>query len=114
MAKPLLGRGDFVVAHLTQPSEKLWGVLGEITPAGVTLRGLLLASFEDFTYEVQRGEASAIGLTTMFVPLHRVERLFLDEPVGEVESYQQRFARRVGRPASELLVASVQPAPTGR
>ena len=37
-----------------------------------------------------------LGLSTMFVPLFRVERIFLDEAVGEVESYRQRFQQRVG------------------
>jgi hypothetical protein len=32
----------------------------------------------------------------MFVPIFRVERVFLDEAVGEVESYHQRFRARVG------------------
>ena len=32
----------------------------------------------------------------MFVPLFRVERLFLDEPVGGVASYRETFERRVG------------------
>jgi hypothetical protein len=39
----------------------------------------------------------------MFVPLFRVERLFLDEPVGEVESYRQRFQGRVGVPVERYL-----------
>jgi len=37
------------------------------------------------------------------VPLFRVERVFLDEAVGEVESYQQRFSRRVGVPVERYL-----------
>ena len=39
----------------------------------------------------------------MFVPPFRVERVFLDEPVGEVESYQQRFSGRVGVPVQRYL-----------
>lgn len=39
----------------------------------------------------------------MFVPLHRVERIFLDERVGDVESFAERFVRRVGRPVAEVL-----------
>jgi hypothetical protein len=39
----------------------------------------------------------------MFVPLFRVERIFLDEAVGEVESYRQRFAKRVGLPVERYL-----------
>jgi hypothetical protein len=39
----------------------------------------------------------------MFVPLFRVERLFLDEAVGEVESYRQRFQQRVGMNVERYL-----------
>ena len=50
-----------------------------------------------------RGKDQTLGLCAMFVPLFRVERVFLDEPVGEVESYQQRFSRRVGVPVERYL-----------
>jgi hypothetical protein len=39
----------------------------------------------------------------MFVPLFRVERVFLDEAVGEVESYRQRFRQRVGMDVERYL-----------
>jgi hypothetical protein len=45
-----------------------------------------------------RGERDGMGLVTMFVPLHRLERMFLDERVGGVESYREVFERRVGSP----------------
>jgi len=37
------------------------------------------------------------------VPLFRVERIFLDEQVGEVESYRVRFERRTGLSAAGVL-----------
>jgi len=54
-----------------------------------------LSSFDDWARAVARREAS-LDLQTMFVPLFRVERMFLDEQVGEVESYSQRFHRMAG------------------
>ena len=39
----------------------------------------------------------------MFVPLFRVERIFLDEQVGAVESYCQRFERRVGLKVDDYI-----------
>ncbi len=95
--------GSLVVAHLVNPNEKLWGVLEELAPAGVTLRALNLGSFEDWSLELAREGRSGLGLATMFVPLHRVERIFLDERVGDVESFAERFVRRVGRPVGEVL-----------
>ena len=64
--------------------------------AGVTLRGLNVSSFDDWMSQAARREDQTLGLSTMFVPLFRIERIFLDEPVGEVESYRQRFLNRVG------------------
>ena len=98
--------GALVVAHLVNPTEKLWGVLEELAPAGVTLRAMNLGSFEDWSLELAREGRSGLALATMFVPLHRVERIFLDERVGDVESFAERFARRVGRPVAEVLAGS--------
>ena len=97
-----IGAGSLVIVHLAQPSEKLWGVLVRLAPEGVTLRGISVSSFDDWARGVARSEAT-LGLVTTFVPLFRVERIFLDEQVGEVESYGQRFRRMVGGPVEEHL-----------
>ena len=107
----MLPTGSIVIVHLVSPTEKIWGVLGEINVAGVSVRAINLSSFDDWMGEAARGEELALGLSTMFVPMHRVERLFLDEPVGEVESYSQRFARRVGKPVEAYL--GIESAPAG-
>jgi hypothetical protein len=88
--------GSIVLAHLVNPAEKLWGVLYALDATGVTIRAINVESFEDWIAQINRDEPQALGLATMFVPLFRVERIFLDEQVGEVESYCQRFERRVG------------------
>jgi hypothetical protein len=93
----MIDAGSIVIVHLSNPPEQLWGVLGDLSPAGVTLRALNVGSFEDFLAQAARGEEQSLGFSTMFVPLFRVERLFLDQQVGVVESYQQRFAQRVGQ-----------------
>ncbi|HEV3076105.1 MAG TPA: hypothetical protein VHB47_16920 [Thermoanaerobaculia bacterium] len=95
--------GSIVVVHLTNPTEKFWGVLQELAMNGVYLRGISVSSFDDWMAEAVRGKDQTLGLCAMFVPLFRVERVFLDEPVGEVESYQQRFSRRVGEPVESYL-----------
>ena len=87
------GEGALVIVHLANPTEKFWGVLERLEPVGVIYRGLSLSVFEEWMIEVARGEQPTLGLATMFVPLFRVERIFLDEQVGEVESYRQRFLR---------------------
>lgn len=98
-----LGPGAIVTVHLVNPTEKFWGVLERLEPVGVVFRGLSLEIFEIWVNELVRGEGTSLGLSTAFVPLFRVERIFLDEQVGEVESYRQRFERRTGIPAEMAL-----------
>ncbi|MFY9822443.1 MAG: hypothetical protein WAM82_13750 [Thermoanaerobaculia bacterium] len=88
--------GALVIVHLVNPTEKFWGVLQELGVAGVMLRGINVSSFDDWMAQAVRPGEQSLGLSTMFVPLFRVERIFLDEAVGEVESYRQRFQSRVG------------------
>lgn len=91
-----IGPGSLVIVHLVNPTEKFWGVLQELGVAGVMLRGINVSSFDDWMAQAMRPGEQSLGLSTMFVPLFRVERIFLDEAVGEVESYRQRFQGRVG------------------
>jgi hypothetical protein len=98
--------GTLVIIHLVNPTEKFWGILQDLGMPGITLRGINLSSFDDWMAQAARKEDQTLGLSTMFVPLFRVERMYLDESVGEVESYRQRFARRVGVPVEKYLRTS--------
>lgn len=97
--------GSAVLLHLINPTEKFWGVLESLEPVGVVVRAINLSSFDDWMAQAARHERrdQGLGLVTMFVPLFRVERVFLDEQVGEVESYRQRFRRRVGVSIEDYL-----------
>ena len=95
--------GSIVIVHLINPTEKFWGVLLELGVAGVALRGINVSSFDDWMGQAARRGDQTLGLSTMFVPLFRIERVFLDEPVGEVESYRQRFQNRVGIPVESYM-----------
>lgn len=105
IAPPEMPPGAPVIVNLNAPSEKFWGILGEIGVAGVVLRGISIESFDDWMAQAARGEERTIDLVTMFIPLFRLERVFLDETVGEVESYAERFRRRVGRGVEEFVGA---------
>ncbi len=94
--------GACVLLVLHSPREKCWGVLDEISAAGVFLRGLDLNAFEDWTQAVAHDEPF-IGLSDLFFPMWRVERVTLDESAGEVPSLAEQFARRTGRSIKELL-----------
>ncbi len=98
-----MARGSIVILNLVNPSEKYFGVLESLTRPGVTLRCINLSSFDDWLRSVANDPRPALGLATVFFPLSRVERMFLDEQVGEVESLSQTFERRVGRPVTEYL-----------
>ena len=69
----------------------------------MVLRGINLSSFDDWMLQARRQEKPSLGLSTTFMPMFRVERIFLDEQVGEVESYGQRFERSVGVTVEEFL-----------
>ena len=42
------------------------------------------------------GEEANLDVTTIFFPLFRVERVYLDEPSGSIKSYAQRFHEVTG------------------
>jgi len=98
-----LGPNSLVIANLVNPSEKFWGVLFHLDSAGIVLRGISVDAFDQWMRQVASDSTPTLDLVTMFVPLFRVERIFLDEQVGEVESYCQRFARQVGIAPQEYL-----------
>ena len=98
-----MDKGSIVTLNLANPSEKYWGRLEELGTTGVTVRGLNLASFEDWVRDLVYEDGSALGLTTVFFPMHRIERMALDEPVGQLESMSQSFERRVGKSVLEFL-----------
>jgi len=103
-----LGPGSLLTVHLVNPTEKYWGVLERLEAAGIVFRGISLDFFEEWVDELASGEGSPLGSSTMFVPLFRVEKVFLDEQVGEVESYHRRFERRTGLSAAEALGVEVE------
>ncbi len=96
--------GDPVLVVLHTPREKSWGVLDEITPAGVFLRGLDLNSFDDWLRAVTHDEPF-IGLSDLFFPMWRVERVARDEASGGIPSLYEQIEQRTGRKAEELLAS---------
>ena len=99
-----IGPGAPVIVSLHSPREKIWGVLRELNAAGVFVRGIDLNTFDDWVQMIVRGERN-MGLTHVFVPMWRVERVTLDESVDEIPSLAARFQSRVGLTVSEYLDA---------
>jgi hypothetical protein len=90
-----------VLVTLNHPREKYWGAVIAINPAGISLRGVDLNSFEDFARLVKAGED--VAPNAVFFPMHRVERVEMDSSNGEIPSIQDRFFTRTGRKFSELV-----------
>jgi hypothetical protein len=94
---------SIVVVSLHSPKEKLWGELLDISNAGITMRGIDLASFDDFVRQVLHPEGDRMGLPTLFFPMVRIERIALDESRGSIPSLAEMFEKKVGRSLMEYL-----------
>jgi hypothetical protein len=96
-------KNALVILNLVNPKEKFFGVLRSLSAAGVTLRGINIDSFDDWVRQIAHGEERNLDLITMFIPLFRVERMFLDEPCGDIASLAQQFEKGVGMGIGKYL-----------
>lgn len=94
--------GAAIIIVLHSPREKCWGVLQEINAAGVFLRGIDLNAFDDWVRAVMHDEPF-IGLSDLFFPMWRVERVARDESAGGVSSLAEQFEQRTGRSLKEFF-----------
>jgi hypothetical protein len=95
--------GVLVIATLGNPREKFWGAILHLSSEGVSLRGVDVASFDDLASQIKSGEPFTSGV--VFFPMHRVERMELDLPEGNLLSLAQRFAEKTGQDPAPLLVS---------
>jgi len=98
--------GELIVVVLHTPREKCWGILDEISPAGVFLRGLDLNAFDDWVGAVAHDEPY-VGCDDLFFTLWRIERVSKDEASGGVPSLYEQVEQRTGRTAQDLLRADI-------
>jgi hypothetical protein len=94
---------SIVIVSLHSPKEKVWGELLAINPSGITVRGIDLNSFDHFIRQMNQPDSERVGFPTVFFPMHRVERVALDEPSGSIPSMDELFARKLGRSLKEYL-----------
>ena len=90
-----------MIATLSNPREKFWGMILALAAEGLSLSGAELASFEDLTVMVRDGEPFTPAV--VFFPMHRIERVELDLPDGNLPSLSQRFLNKTGREPSAVL-----------
>lgn len=100
--------GTAVVIVLHSPREKCWGILDEISMAGVFLRGLDLNSFDDWLRAVVH-EEPFVGFGDLFFPMWRIERISRDETAGGIPSLCEQVERRTGRTIREVTAGEVMP-----
>ena len=96
-------QGALVIATMTSPREKFWGAILHLGAEGVSLRGVDVSSFDDLASQIKNGEPFTSGV--VFFPMHRVERMELDLPEGNLLSLAQRFAEKTGQDPAPLLVS---------
>jgi hypothetical protein len=96
-------QGALVIATLTNPREKFWGAILYLSSEGLSLRGVDVASFDNLASQIKRGEPFTSGV--VFFPMHRLERMELDLPDGNILSLAQRFAQKTGQDPAPLLVS---------
>lgn len=79
------------------------GLLVSLGTAGIVVRCIDLAAFDDWMRQEARGDEPYLGLSTVFYPMNRVERMERDQTMGPVMSYTDRFAREVGRSVRAVI-----------
>ena len=99
----MIGPNSIVILYLKEPREKVWGLLLSLDQAGVVVRGISLDSFDDWCHELAKGESQFLGLSEVFYPYTRVEKIQLDEEGGSSPSFSERFRKIVGKDVREFL-----------
>jgi len=94
--------GVFVNLYLSDPIEKVWGRLYELSQVGVFIRGIDPKSVEAFRYQFQK-EDKTVFPTTTFWPMHRVLRIDLDEALDTVPSVIETIKRTTGLSEDEII-----------
>jgi hypothetical protein len=106
--------GDLVVVVLQAPRERIWGSLLGLDASGIALRGLDLTPWEEVLTLVRKGQADQVALGTRFLPMHRVEAMYLDETSSGVPSLAGTFLQRTGLDARHFLADPQPPKPASR
>ncbi len=99
--------GAIVLVTLNGPREKFWGAVLELVPAGLSVRGIDLNSFEDFARQLNDGDL--VTPAAVFFPMHRVERIEIDARNGDIPSLAERFRTKTGREFAGIVGVASQP-----
>ena len=107
---PLLFRSRTHVAQVREFAEqnamgRVRCVLGEgdLNDAGMPRSADDLNAFEDWMDHITHREESGVQPNTVFFPIHRIEKIILDEGIGVIPSLSDTFLTKVGSAVEEHL-----------
>ena len=98
---PAFRSGALVLVTLQSPREKFFGAVLSLAPFGLVFNGIPLESIDDFIAQLREGEP--VRPPTLFFPMHRIERLELDQRSGDVPSLSERFVSKSGISAQQVF-----------
>jgi hypothetical protein len=104
--------GAVVVVHCRDPKEKLWGLLTRLDAVGVGVRGMDLGSVEDWIRQESADGVASISPSSFFLPMHRVQRIDLDESSAVIAGFGDRYRTQCGRDVREALMPSLGDEPS--
>ncbi len=93
--------GDSVILVLHTPREKLLGLVQELTPSGLFLRGIDLGYFDDWCHSIVNDE-QYLPMSDYFFPMWRIERMIRDESTDDTPSMAALFEQRTGKSLVEF------------
>ncbi len=100
-------RGQLVVLVTIGPRERLWGRLVGLDMAGVAVRAMDMAAWDESLSLIRNGNSEHVSVSTRFVPMHRVECLYLDEASSGAPSLEQLFRNGTNLDPMEFLADPV-------
>ncbi|REJ77858.1 MAG: hypothetical protein DWQ47_15980 [Acidobacteria bacterium] len=96
-----ISEGDVVTVVLQNPREKILGTLKEISSAGLFVRGIDLAYFDEWAVAIRNGE-QYLPMQDIFYPMWRVERMTRDAESAGVPSLAEQFQQKTGKELTEF------------
>lgn len=93
--------GESVIIIMHTPREKILGIVEEISPSGVFVRGVDLGYFDDWCRSIASGE-QCLPMNDSFYPMWRVERITRDESFPESPSLTEQFEQRTGKQLADF------------
>src|SRR5262245_47464040 len=94
---------SIVIVNLQNPKARCFGRLVDITSPGVTSRGIDINAFEDWMDHITHREETGVQPTTVFFPIHRIEKIIMDEGIGAIPSLSDTFLTKVGSAGEDHL-----------